>query len=48
MTCTANGASASERIQMRPIYGPTGEGIDIVYLDRKNKTSEVMRCAAAN
>jgi hypothetical protein len=48
MTCTANGATASERIQMRPIFGPTGEGIDIVYLDRKSQTSEVIRCAAAN
>ena len=48
MTCTANGATASERIQMRPIFGPTGEGIDMVYLDRKNQTSEVMRCTPAN
>ena len=48
MSCTASGKTSSERIQMRPIFGPTGEGIDLVYLDRKNQASEVMRCAVAS
>jgi len=46
MSCTASGQTAKERISMRPIFGPTGEGIDLVYLDRKNLTSEVVRCPA--
>ncbi len=32
---------------MRPIFAPTGEGIDMVYLDRDNFKSEVLRCAVA-
>jgi hypothetical protein len=44
MTCTANGQASTERISMRPIFAPTGEGIDLIYLDRKNLASEVLRC----
>jgi hypothetical protein len=47
MSCTADGQTSKERISMRPIFGPTGEGIDLVYLDRKNLQSEVLRCPAA-
>ena len=46
MTCKANGQTSQERIQMRPIFAPTGEGIDLVYLDRNNLKSEVLRCEA--
>lgn len=44
MSCTAKGQSSTERIQMRPIFAPTGEGIDLTYLDRDNLKSEVLRC----
>jgi hypothetical protein len=46
MSCKANGQTSQERIQMRPIFAPTGEGIDLVYLDRDNLKSEVLRCEA--
>lgn len=46
MSCTASGQTANERIQMRPIFAPTGEGIDLVYLDRQGQQSEVLRCSA--
>jgi len=46
MSCKADGQTSNERIQMRPIFAPTGEGIDLVYLDRKNLTTEVLRCNA--
>ena len=46
MSCAANGGTSSEKIQMRPIFAPTGEGIDLVYLDRNNQKSEVLRCTA--
>lgn len=47
MSCTANGQTATERISMRPIFAPTGEGIDLIYLDRNNLASEVLRCNAS-
>jgi hypothetical protein len=47
MTCNANGQASTERISMRPIFAPSGEGIDLVYLDRKNLASEVLRCNAS-
>jgi hypothetical protein len=47
MTCAASGQSTKERISMRPIFAPSGEGIDLVYLDRKNLASEVLRCNAS-
>lgn len=46
MSCAANGQASTERISMRPIFAPSGEGIDLVYLDRKNLASEVLRCNA--
>lgn len=47
MSCTAKGQTSNERIQMRPIFTPTGEGIDLVYLDRDNLQSQVLRCVGA-
>jgi hypothetical protein len=44
MSCKADGQTSSERILMRPIFAPTGEGIDLTYLDRNNLKSEVLRC----
>lgn len=51
MSCTSGGQTAAENIQMRPIFAPTGEGIDLVYLNRDNLATTVLRCpepAAAN
>ena len=51
MSCAAEGQTANESIQMRPIFAPTGEGIDLVYLNRDNLAATVLRCpepAAAN
>jgi hypothetical protein len=47
MSCASNGQTATERISMRPIFAPSGEGIDLVYLDRQNLASEVLRCNAS-
>jgi hypothetical protein len=44
MSCTGNGQTSGEKIMMRPIYAPTGEGIDLVYLNRDNLASTVLRC----
>jgi hypothetical protein len=48
VSCTADGKTSGEKIQMRPIFAPTGEGIDLVYLDRQNLKSEVLRCEGAS
>ena len=46
MSCASNGQTSNERISMRPIFAPSGEGIDLIYLDRNNLKSEVLRCDA--
>jgi hypothetical protein len=47
LTCESQGQTADETIQMRPIFAPTGEGIDMVYLDRDNAAFTVLRCRSA-
>ncbi len=44
MSCVAEGQTANESIQMRPIFAPTGEGIELVYLNRDNLATTVLRC----
>lgn len=46
LSCTGEGAAASERVSMRPLFAPTGEGIGLTYLDRGNSEVTVLRCAA--
>lgn len=48
MTCTADGESVDEQVKMRPIFSPTGEGIDLTYLNRDNLESTVLRCNIAS
>ena len=47
-TASVTCSGTAEQIKMRPIFAPTGEGIDLTYLNRKNLASEVLRCEAAN
>lgn len=44
MNCTGEGQTVSESIKMRPIYTPTGAGIELTYLDRDNMQTTVLRC----
>lgn len=44
MNCTAEGTMADESIQMRPIFAPSGEGIELVYLNRDNLAATILRC----
>ncbi len=46
-TADMNCGGTAEKVQMRPIFAPTGEGIDLIYLNRNNLASEVLRCEAA-
>lgn len=47
LRCTAGGSSVEEAISMRPIFAPTGEGIDLTYLNRDNLVTTVLRCPEA-
>ena len=44
MSCTSQGTTADESIQMRPVFAPTGEGVELTYLNRDNLGSTVLRC----
>lgn len=46
-TADVSCGGAAEKIKMRPIYAPTGEGIDLTYLNRDNTVSTVLRCPIA-
>lgn len=44
LACTGEGQSTTERVSMEPIFGPTGEGIRLGYLDRGGDPVLVFRC----
>ena len=44
MSCMSQGETANESIQMRPVFAPTGEGIELTYLNRDNLETTVLRC----
>lgn len=44
LSCTGEGQKASERIAMTPLFGPSGEGIRLNYLDRVGEPVTVFRC----
>jgi hypothetical protein len=43
LTC----GTTQEQIRMRPVFAPTGEGIELTYLNRNNQETLVLRCAEA-
>jgi hypothetical protein len=45
MTCSSQGTSADEQIRMRPVFAPTGEGVELTYLNRDNLETTLLRCA---
>jgi hypothetical protein len=46
MTCQSEGQTASESIQMEPLFGPQGEGIRLSYVDRGGDPVTVFSCPA--
>jgi hypothetical protein len=44
-TASLSCGSAQEQIKMRPVFAPTGEGIELTYLNRDNQETLVLRCA---
>ena len=44
LACNSQGQSASERIQMTPVFAPSGEGVTLNYLDRGGDPVTLLRC----
>jgi hypothetical protein len=44
LTCTAEGQTIDERLELVPIFAPSGEGLRINYLDRGGATTTLLRC----
>jgi hypothetical protein len=44
LSCTAEGQTAAEDIQMTPVFAPTGEGVVLNYLDRGGERVTLLRC----
>ena len=45
MTCLSEGQTAEEQIKMRPVFAPSGEGVELTYLNRDNLETLLLRCA---
>ena len=45
MSCLSQGQTADEQIRMRPVFAPTGEGVELTYLNRDNLETLLLRCA---
>jgi hypothetical protein len=46
LSCTGEGQTVAEAIVMRPVFAPTGEGIELTYVNRDNLQTTVLRCRA--
>ena len=44
-TAALSCGSTQEQIKMRPVFAPTGEGVELTYLNRDNAETLVLRCA---
>ena len=47
MSCTSHGQTANEQIKMEPVFAPTGEGVELTYINRDNLKTTLLRCGAA-
>lgn len=45
LVCTAEGQTVEERLELVPIFAPTGEGLTIVYADRGGEATTLLRCS---
>jgi hypothetical protein len=45
-TAALSCSGKAEQVTMRPLFAPTGEGIELTYVNRKNQKQTVLRCAA--
>lgn len=44
LACSGEGQTASENVQMTPVFAPTGEGVVLNYLDRGGERVTLLRC----
>ena len=45
LSCAAEGQTVNERLELVPIYAPSGEGLRITYTDRGGATATLLRCS---
>ncbi len=48
LSCLGEGQAVEEQIAMRPVFAPSGEGIELTYINRDNLQTTVLRCPAAD
>ena len=48
MSCAADGPTADETINIRPVFAPTGEGIELTYTNRDNLQTLLLRCTTGD
>lgn len=44
LSCKGEGQSVEERLQLVPIFAPSGEGLRVTYLDRGGDRATLLRC----
>lgn len=44
LACTGEGQAATERVNLVPVFAPTGEGVTLSYLDRGGQKVTLLRC----
>lgn len=44
LACAGEGQTVNEQIVMRPVFAPTGEGVELTYVNRDNLQTTVLRC----
>ncbi|HEV7276376.1 MAG TPA: hypothetical protein VGN80_08815 [Devosiaceae bacterium] len=45
LTCTGEGQTVDERLELVPIFAPSGEGLRITYTDRGEASTTLLRCS---
>lgn len=45
LSCAAEGQTVNERLELVPIFAPSGEGLRITYTDRGGATTTLLRCS---
>lgn len=44
LSCTGEGQTVEESLVLVPVFAPSGEGINITYVDRGNDRTTLLRC----
>ncbi len=47
LACLGEGQPVAEQVVMRPVFAPTGEGVELTYVNRDNLQTTVLRCVGS-